>query len=108
HTGHDFSSYKLNTIYRRIERQMYAHHINTLPEYVKFISTYTNEINALFKDLLIGVTRFFRDAEAFETLKHKILPKLLKAKPKDYCIRVWVPGCATGEEVYSVAIILRE
>lgn len=69
HTGHDFTSYKLNTIYRRIERQMHHHHVHSLSEYVKFLQIHPNEINALFKDFLIGVTRFFRDSEAFEVLK---------------------------------------
>ena len=108
HTGHDFASYKLNTIYRRIERQMHVNHVNTLAEYVEFLRIHPNAINALFKDFLIGVTRFFRDSEAFEALKHTVLPQLFKSKPEEYCIRIWIPGCATGEEVYSLAIIVRE
>jgi two-component system CheB/CheR fusion protein len=108
HTGHDFTHYKLNTIYRRIERQMHAHHVTHIKDYLKFLRTHPNEINALFKDLLIGVTRFFRDEEAFEILKNSILPKLLKNKSNDNSIRVWIPGCSSGEETYSIAIIIRE
>lgn len=108
HTSHDFSLYKLNTISRRIEKQMTANHINTLRDYIKFLRSHPHEVNVLFNDLLIGVTRFFRDSYAFEILKGTIIPKLMKDKPEDYCIRVWVPGCSTGEEAYSVAIILRE
>lgn len=108
HTGHDFSSYKFNTLYRRIEKQMYVHHINKTSDYVKFLRTHPQEINTLFKDILIGVTRFFRDKEAFEILKRNVLAKLFKNKPDDYCIRVWIPGCSSGEEVYSIAIIIRE
>jgi len=108
HTGHDFTSYKINTIYRRIKRQMLLHHINVLANYVKFLSDNPHEVKTLLKDLLIGVTSFFRDPGAFEVLKQSILPKLLKNKTDQYCIRIWIPGCSTGEEVYSIAIILKE
>jgi len=108
HTGHDFSNYKLNTVCRRVEKQMYGHSIETLSDYVRFLRANPYEIDNLFKDLLIGVTRFFRDADAFDVLKYKVLPLLLKDKPKNYVIRVWVPACSTGEEAYSIAIVLRE
>lgn len=106
-TGHDFSHYKLNTICRRIEKQMFSSNLKTLPEYIRFLRLNPGEIDKLFKDLLIGVTRFFRDSKAFDALKQKMLT-VLKDKPTDYCVRVWVPGCSTGDEAYSIAIILRE
>ncbi len=107
-TGHDFSSYKKNTVYRRIERRMNMHQIKNISTYVRFFQESPKEINSLFKEMLIGVTGFFRDSEAFEKLKRDIIPVLLDKKPVDYQIRVWVPGCSTGEEAYSVAICLRE
>lgn len=107
-TGHDFSHYKLNTVCRRIEKQMFSHQIKTIAEYVRFLRVNRHELNNLFKDLLIGVTRFFRDPEAFNTLKKKVFPMVFKKKPQDYTIRVWIPACSTGEEAYSLAIILRE
>jgi two-component system CheB/CheR fusion protein len=108
HTSHDFSSYKLNTICRRIEKQMAVHHIDTLTEYVSFLRMHPREVDNLFKDLLIGVTSFFRDSEAFEALKENAIKSLLKNKSHGYCVRVWIPGCSTGEEAYSVAIAIRE
>ncbi|MBI4660506.1 MAG: PAS domain-containing protein [Verrucomicrobia bacterium] len=107
-TGHDFSLYKRNTICRRIERRMNVHQIENAGAYLRFLQQNPQEVGLLFKELLIGVTNFFRDAEAFAALRRKYLPKLLTQKPKDYTVRVWVPGCSTGEEVYSIAIILRE
>ena len=108
HTGHDFSSYKQNTIMRRIERRMNLQQIIDMSQYVSYMQHNMNEINQLFKELLIGVTNFFRDPDAFEYLINTVFPKLLKDKPVDYTLRVWVPGCSTGEEAYSVAIALRE
>jgi len=87
---------------------MHSHQVSTLTNYIKFLKTHPHEINALFKDILIGVTKFFRDPEAFKALKQIVLTKLFKDKHEDDSIRVWVPGCSTGEEVYSIAIILRE
>jgi two-component system CheB/CheR fusion protein len=107
-TGHDFSSYKHNTIIRRIERRMNLHQIENIIDYIRFLQEHPHEIETLFKELLIGVTNFFRDPESFELLKGSVLPQLLKDKPEDYCFRVWVPGCATGEEAYSIAMILHE
>jgi two-component system, chemotaxis family, CheB/CheR fusion protein len=107
-TGHDFSSYKKTTIHRRVERRMDLHNIEDMTTYARYLQENTDEVQALFKELLIGVTSFFRDPEAFETLKRKHLPQALEDKPDGYGLRVWVPGCATGEEVYSLAIIVME
>ena len=108
HTGHDFSSYKPNTICRRIERRMNVHQIEKISTYVSYLQGNSSEIEVLFKELLIGVTNFFRDREAFAALKTKAISQILKAKPEDYIFRAWIPGCSTGEEAYSIAIILRE
>lgn len=107
HTGHDFSFYKKNTIYRRIERRMNVHQIGQLGRYAKFLQDNPNELDLLFRELLIGVTSFFRDPDAFMALK-EALPPILKNKPRDSTIRVWIPGCSTGEEAYSVGIVLAE
>ncbi len=107
YTGHDFSLYKQNTIYRRVERRMNISQLNNVPNYIRLLQENPAEIKNLFKELLIGVTNFFRDPESFENLK-KILLDLVKSKPDNGQIRIWVPGCSTGEEAYSVAIILRE
>jgi two-component system CheB/CheR fusion protein len=107
-TGHDLSLYKPNTICRRIERRMHVHQITSVENYVRYLEENAHEVTILFKELLIGVTNFFRDPESFESLKEKVFPDLLKGKPKDYTLRVWVPGCSTGEEAYSLAILLRE
>lgn len=107
-TGHDFSHYKKSTLYRRIERRMGLHDIGDMATYAKYLRDNQAEAQALFKELLIVVTSFFRDGEAFEVLQKKALPKLLGDRPDGDPIRVWVPGCATGEEVYSVAILLKE
>ncbi len=107
-TGHDLSLYKPNTICRRIERRMNIHQITTIENYVRYLEQNSHEVVILFKELLIGVTSFFRDPEAFKALKEKVLPALLKGKPKDFYLRVWIPGCSTGEEPYSLAITLRE
>ena len=107
-TGHDFSDYKLNTIYRRIEKRMAVHQIKHLDDYIKYLQQEKSEVNTLFKDLLITVTSFFRDEAAFDTLKEKAIPDLLENLKDDTPLRIWVPGCATGEEAYSLAIILIE
>jgi len=106
-TGHDFSLYKKNTICRRIERRMNVHEIDKITHYIRYLQETPHELDILFKELLIGVTNFFRDPEAFEILK-KALLKQFAEKPHGYAFRAWVPGCATGEEAYSVAILLRE
>jgi two-component system CheB/CheR fusion protein len=107
-TEHDFSLYKKNTICRRIERRMNVHQIDDITDYVRYLQESDREAGILFKELLIGVTNFFRDPEAFEILQSKIIPQLLAGKPEDYAIRVWVPGCASGDEAYSIAILLHE
>jgi len=107
-TGHDFSQYKPNTINRRIERRMAVNQIQDMEQYIKFLKQESGEVQALFKDLLIGVTSFFRDPEAFHVFKTECLPKLFKNHPSNTMIRMWVAGCSTGEEAYSMAIIMDE
>lgn len=107
-TGHDFSQYKKNTISRRVERRMAVCQIGRLDEYVKYLQQTPTEVEALFRDLLIGVTNFFRDPEAFSVLREQAIPHLFSGKPDGAFIRVWVPGCSTGEEAYSIAILLQE
>ncbi len=107
-TDHDFSLYKPSTINRRIERRMAVHQIETVDDYVKYLQRTSTEVDALFRDLLIGVTNFFRDPEAFKALEEQIIPRLFDGKPAGSTVRVWSPGCATGEEAYSLAILLQE
>jgi two-component system CheB/CheR fusion protein len=107
-TGHDFSLYKQSTIRRRIERRMTVHNIEDTETYARFLKENVSEVQLLFKELLINVTSFFRDPEAFALLKKDILPGLFAQKPENYGFRIWVPGCATGEEAYSIAILFRE
>jgi two-component system, chemotaxis family, CheB/CheR fusion protein len=105
---HDFSGYKQNTLIRRIQRRMQVLQIETVPAYVDYLTRELPEADALFRELLIGVTQFFRDEAAFEALRASIIPSMLAAKQPDDPIRVWVAGCATGEEVFSIAIVLKE
>ncbi|MDD2462643.1 MAG: chemotaxis protein CheB [Desulfobulbus sp.] len=107
-TGHDFSLYKPNTILRRLERRMAIHRLENLEKYLQFLFHSSVEIESLFQDLLIGVTSFFRDPEAFATFEQEVLPKLFANRPEHAPIRVWVPGCSTGEEAYSLAILFQE
>ncbi|MFH1135107.1 MAG: chemotaxis protein CheB [Pseudomonadota bacterium] len=107
-TGHDFSHYKPSTILRRIERRMAVQEIETLEGYVKYSQQTPVEVEALFRDLLIGVTNFFRDPEAFQALGEQVIPRLFVDKRADAVIRVWSPGCSTGEEAYSLAILITE
>jgi two-component system CheB/CheR fusion protein len=107
-TGHDFSQYKPNTVRRRIERRLAVHHLDKLSDYALYLQKNPAETQALFKDLLIGVTRFFRDPEAFAALAAKGLDALVGAKTKGQTLRCWVVGCANGEEAYSVAILIVE
>lgn len=106
--GIDFSNYKLSTVNRRIERRILLNHALNLDDYVKRLSEDSDELNALYKDLLIWVTRFFRDERAFQKLSDDVLPRLLNEQPKEEDFRVWVAGCATGEEAYSLAILIHE
>ena len=105
---HDFKGYKEPTLIRRVQRRMQVLHLETATDYIKRLQTDATEFTALFHELLIGVTQFFRDPEAFEALKTTALIPMLSAKVDDDSIRVWVAGCSTGEEVYSLAILIRE
>jgi len=107
-TGHDFSEYKPSTFHRRIERRMVVQHIEEIDEYVKYLRQTPAEVEELFRDLLIGVTSFFRNPEAFKALDEHVIPKLFAGKSPGAVIRVWSPGCSTGEEAYSIAILLQE
>jgi two-component system CheB/CheR fusion protein len=108
HTGHDFSDYKTSTIKRRIERRMLIHNIEDISSYVRYLRENPKEISTLFKEFLISVTKFFRDPEAFEFLEENSVPELCKNRPSSSPVRVWVVGCSTGEEAYSIAIIFKE
>ncbi|HEX4183664.1 MAG TPA: CheR family methyltransferase [Caulobacteraceae bacterium] len=106
--GHDFAGYKENTFLRRVQRRMQVNHIDTLEDYVERLRQEPKEVGALFRDLLINVTNFFRDAEAFKILEEQVIPKLFEGRGAEDAIRVWVPGCATGEEVFSIAMLMQE
>ncbi len=107
-TGQDFSLYKKSTIYRRIERRMGIHQIDKIAIYFRYLQENPQEVELLFKELLIGVTSFFRDPAAWEQLKEDVIPFLLAARPKGGVLRAWTPGCSTGEEAYSLAIVFKE
>lgn len=107
-TGNDFSQYKYNTVYRRIERRMAMQQIENLGAYVRYLQQTPAEIEALFRDMLIGVTSFFRDPEAFDALMKQSIAGLFSEKKPNETIRVWTAGCSTGEEAYSLAILLAE
>ena len=108
-TGVDFRHYKQTTLQRRIKRRMVLHHLLKLKDYLRHIDRNPTELDALYRDLLIHVTEFFRDEGAFDSLSHKILPSLLQdRKPEDGPLRIWIPGCSTGQEVYSLAMVVLE
>jgi PAS domain S-box-containing protein len=107
-SGNDFSLYKTNTLHRRIERRMAVHQIADLDGYVRYLRSNPQELDLLFKELLIGVTRFFRDPAVWESLRSEGIPSLLARHPHGGALRAWVPGCSTGEEAYSLAIVFRE
>jgi two-component system CheB/CheR fusion protein len=107
-TGNDFSNYKKNTLYRRIERRMTVHQIDTIGSYVRFLQENRIEIEILFKELLIGVTEFFRDPQVWEYLRDRVIPEWFTSANTPEMIRAWVPACSTGEEAYSLAIIFKE
>jgi two-component system CheB/CheR fusion protein len=107
-TGHDFRHYKRATVLRRIERRMQVRQVHTLPEYLDVLEADANEYKALLDDMLIGVTNFFRDREAFESLERDVIPELFKDKLPTDEIRAWVAACATGEEAYSLAMLLAD
>lgn len=107
-TGHDFSKYKPNMINRRIERRLAINQIANIADYIKFLQQTPAEIEVLLNDMLIGVTSFFRDKEAFEKLEKDIIPKIFEGKPANSTIRIWCAGCSTGEEAYAIAILIYE
>jgi two-component system CheB/CheR fusion protein len=107
-TGHDFSLYKRSTIYRRIERRMGLHELKNIADYVRYLRENTQESELLFKELLIGVTSFFRDPAAWEQLRDEAIPKLLAAHPQGGILRAWSVGCSTGEEAFSLAMVFKE
>jgi two-component system CheB/CheR fusion protein len=107
-TGHDFSGYKHKTVARRVQRRMQVLQIDEVSDFIERLRKHPQELDALLQDLLIGVTNFFRDADAFEALEREVIPKLFEGKAVEETVRVWVPGCSTGEEAYSIAILLRE
>ncbi|TWJ14318.1 chemotaxis protein CheB [Geobacter argillaceus] len=107
-TGHDFSLYKKNTVYRRIERRMGIHQIDRIASYVRYLQENSQEVELLFKELLIGVTSFFRDPAAWEQIREVAIPALLSGRPAGGVLRAWSAGCSTGEEAYSLAIAFRE
>ncbi len=107
-TGNDLSLYKKNTVYRRIERRMSIHKIDKINVYVKFLQENPKEIDILFKELLIGVTNFFRDSAVWEKLKTNVIPNIIARQSQGSVLRAWVPGCSTGEEAYSLAIVFKE
>jgi two-component system CheB/CheR fusion protein len=106
--GHDFSSYKPKTFMRRVRRRMQVLQLEDVDDYVARLRANGEEVALLFRDLLIGVTSFFRDPSAFSALEEQVVPRLFEGKGANDAVRVWVPGCATGEEAYSIAILLRE
>jgi two-component system, chemotaxis family, CheB/CheR fusion protein len=108
HTSVDFAYYKLNTIRRRINRRMLLHQIEKINDYVKFLQAHPKELDILFHDILINVTSFFRDPKTLEALKDEIFPRITEERPSKQAIRIWVPACSSGEEAYSVAIVLFE
>jgi chemotaxis methyl-accepting protein methylase len=108
HTGHDFTMYRRNTLYRRVERRMGIHQLAKISAYVQYLQENPQELGILFKELLIGVTSFFRDPAAWQQLAKQALPALLAGRPAGSMLRAWVPGCSTGEEAYSLAMVFTE
>lgn len=107
-TGHDFSNYKRPTLLRRIERRINVRNLKSLQEYAAYLQHNPDEVTALLKDLLISVTNFFRDKRAFELLAQDVIPAILESKKAEDQVRIWVAGCATGEEAYSLAMLFAE
>ncbi|MHB8708052.1 MAG: chemotaxis protein CheB [Desulfuromonadales bacterium] len=107
-TGQDFSLYKKNTIYRRIERRMGIHQLDRIAAYVRYLQDNPQEVELLFKELLIGVTSFFRDPAAWKQLQGEVIPALLASRPAGGVLRAWSAGCSTGEEAYSLAMAFKE
>ncbi|HSM92278.1 MAG TPA: chemotaxis protein CheB [Anaeromyxobacteraceae bacterium] len=107
-TGRDFTQYKRSSVARRIERRMAANGIDDIETYARHLREHPAEVKTLFQELLINVTTFFRDPEAFDALQREVLTKLVESRAEGEPIRIWIGGCATGEEAYSIAILLRE
>jgi two-component system CheB/CheR fusion protein len=107
-TGVDFTFYKHSTIKRRTFRRMALQKVDSLKDYLAYLKKHPDEVSALYADILINVTSFFRDPDVFDELKHSVFPALVQDRPPDQPIRIWVPGCSTGEEVYSLVIALLE
>ena len=107
-SGADFSLYKTNTLFRRIERRVALHQMRGIADYVLYLRKNPSEVDLLFKELLIGVTRFFRDNEVWENLQKEVLPALLAEQPSGKTLRAWVPACSSGEEAYTLAIVFKE
>lgn len=108
HTGNDFSLYKKNTLYRRIERRMGLHQLDTMGKYARYLRENPQELDLLFKELLIGVTCFFRDSEVWDFLKSTVIPGMIINNPGGKTFRAWIPACSTGEEAYTLAIVFSE
>jgi chemotaxis methyl-accepting protein methylase len=108
HTGHDFTLYRRSTLYRRVERRMGIHQLAKIGAYVRYLQENPQELGILFKELLIGVTSFFRDPTAWQQLAKQALPALLAGRPPGGGLRAWVAGCSTGEEAYSLAMVFTE
>jgi len=107
-TNHDFSLYKKSTVYRRIERRMSIHQLAHIGDYAAYLNENFQEVDLLFKELLIGVTNFFRDPAAWDFLQREVLPALIRSCPPGQSLRAWVAGCSSGEEAYTLAIAFRE
>jgi two-component system CheB/CheR fusion protein len=107
-TSVDFSLYKTNTLHRRIRRRMILNKLDGLEEYARYLGENVEEVENLYQDILINVTSFFRNPESFDVLKEKIFPRLIERRAPDEALRIWVMGCSTGEEVYSIAMVFTE
>jgi two-component system, chemotaxis family, CheB/CheR fusion protein len=107
-TGHDFSVYKRSTLWRRIERRMNLHHLSAVGDYIRYIRENPHELDLLFKEMLIGVTGFFRDETVWDQLRGEVFPELIRSRPDGGTLRAWTAGCSTGEEAYSLAIVFQE
>jgi len=107
-TGIDFTYYKMTTLQRRIHRRMVLHKLESITDYIDYLQAHKKEIDALYQDILINVTEFFRDPDAFETLKKEVFPYIIPREMPDEAVRIWIPGCSTGEEAYSIAMALLE
>src|SRR5262249_22976656 len=108
YSGNDFSVYKRSTLHRRVERRMSLHQIHEHAQYLRLLREHRPELDILFNELLIGVTSFFRDPAEWERLSREIMPELVRQRSPGNALRAWVPGCSTGEEAYSAAIVFRE